>query len=40
MMACGTGKTFVALWVAEAIAKRTVLVLVASLALLRQTLRE
>ena len=39
-MACGTGKTFVALWVAEAIAKRTVLVLVPSLALLRQTLRE
>ena len=40
VMACGTGKTFVALWVAEAIAKRTVLVLVPSLALLRQTLRE
>ena len=33
VMACGTGKTFVALWVAEAIAKRTVLVLVPSLAL-------
>ena len=40
VMACGTGKTFVALWVAEAIAKQTVLVLVPSLALLRQTLRE
>jgi predicted helicase len=40
VMACGTGKTFVALWVAEAIAKKTVLVLVPSLALLRQTLRE
>ena len=40
VMACGTGKTFVALWVAEAIAERTVLVLVPSLALLRQTLRE
>ena len=40
VMACGTGKTFVALWVAESVAKRTVLVLVPSLALLRQTLRE
>jgi superfamily II DNA or RNA helicase len=40
IMACGTGKTQLSLWVAEAIAKRTVLVLVPSLALLRQTLKE
>jgi predicted helicase len=40
VMACGTGKTQVALWTAEAIAKRRVLVLVPSLALLRQTLKE
>lgn len=40
VMACGTGKTQVALWAAEAIAKRRVLVLVPSLALLRQTLKE
>ena len=40
VMACGTGKTQVALWTAEAIVKRSVLVLVPSLALLRQTLKE
>lgn len=40
VMACGTGKTQVALWTAEAIANRRVLVLVPSLALLRQTLKE
>jgi superfamily II DNA or RNA helicase len=40
IMACGTGKTQVGLWTAEAIAKRRVLVLVPSLALLRQTLNE
>jgi superfamily II DNA or RNA helicase len=40
LMACGTGKTLVALWVAEQLQPRTVLVLVPSLALLRQTLNE
>jgi superfamily II DNA or RNA helicase len=40
VMACGTGKTFVSLWVAESVASKTVLVLVPSLALLRQTLKE
>lgn len=40
VMACGTGKTLVALWVAEALEPRTVLVLVPSLALLSQTLPE
>jgi superfamily II DNA or RNA helicase len=38
VMACGTGKTLVALWAAEAIEPKTVLVLVPSLALLSQTL--
>ena len=38
VMACGTGKTLVALWVAEAQEAKTVLVLVPSLALLSQTL--
>ena len=37
-MACGTGKTLVALWAAEAQDPKTVLVLVPSLALLSQTL--
>jgi superfamily II DNA or RNA helicase len=40
VMACGTGKTLVALWVAERLEPRTVLVLVPSLALLSQTLPE
>ncbi len=40
VMACGTGKTLVALWVAEALEPKTVLVLVPSLALLSQTLPE
>ena len=40
VMACGTGKTLVALWVAEAQEPKTVLVLVPSLALLSQTLPE
>jgi len=40
VMACGTGKTFVSLWVAESVASKTVLVLLPSLALLRQTLKE
>ncbi len=38
VMACGTGKTLVALWAAEAQAPKSVLVLVPSLALLSQTL--
>ena len=38
VMACGTGKTLVALWAAEALDPKTVLVLVPSLALLSQTL--
>jgi superfamily II DNA or RNA helicase len=38
VMACGTGKTLVALWAAEAQDPKTVLVLVPSLALLSQTL--
>ena len=40
VMACGTGKTLVAVWVAEALEPKTVLVLVPSLALLSQTLPE
>jgi superfamily II DNA or RNA helicase len=40
VMACGTGKTLVALWAAEAQNPKTVLVLVPSLALLSQTLPE
>ena len=38
VMACGTGKTLVALWVADELEPKTVLVLVPSLALLSQTL--
>lgn len=40
LMACATGKTLVALWVAERIGARQVLVLLPSLALVRQTLHE
>ena len=40
LMACGTGKTLVALWVAERLGARAVLVLLPSLALVRQTLHE
>ena len=40
IMACGTGKTLVALWVAEQRQATRILVLVPSLALLRQTLHE
>lgn len=40
IMACGTGKTLVALWVAERMQAQTILVLLPSLALLRQTLHE
>ncbi len=40
IMACGTGKTLVALWTAEALKSQRTLVLVPSLTLLSQTLRE
>jgi len=40
VMACGTGKTLVALWAAESAQPKRVLVLVPSLNLLRQTLHE
>lgn len=40
VMACGTGKTLVALWAVEAQKPKTVLVLLPSLTLLQQTLRE
>ena len=39
-MACGTGKTLISLWAAEQASPKRVLVLVPSLALLRQTLHE
>jgi len=39
-MACGTGKTLVALWATQALKPKTVLVLVPSLTLLQQTLGE
>jgi predicted helicase len=40
VMACGTGKTLVALWLAERMNCKRILVLVPSLALVRQTLHE
>jgi predicted helicase len=40
VMACGTGKTLVALWAVEHLKPKTVLVLVPSLTLLQQTLGE
>ena len=40
VMACGTGKTLVALWLAERRNAKRILVLVPSLALVRQTLHE
>ena len=40
VMACGTGKTLVGLWVSERLACNRTLVLVPSLSLLAQTLRE
>lgn len=40
IMACGTGKTLVALWVAQKMRASRILVLVPSLALLRQILHE
>jgi len=40
IMACGTGKTLVTLWTTEKLGARKILVLLPSLALLRQTLHE
>jgi superfamily II DNA or RNA helicase len=40
IMACGTGKTLVTLWTAEQLEAQKILVLLPSLALLRQTLHE
>src|SRR5262245_4330216 len=40
VMACATGKTLVSLWLAERIHAKRILVLVPSLALVRQTLHE
>ena len=40
IMACGTGKTLIALFIAEKLAAERILVLVPSLSLLAQTLRE
>ncbi len=40
IMACGTGKTLVSLWAAEQSEPRSVIVLLPSLALVRQTLHE
>ena len=40
VMACGTGKTLVSLWLAERMKAKRILVLVPSLALIRQTLQE
>jgi superfamily II DNA or RNA helicase len=40
LMACGTGKTLVALWAAERMGCRRLIVFVPALALLRQTLHE
>lgn len=38
VMACGTGKTLVALWIAEALQAQTILVLMPSLLLIKQTI--
>ena len=40
IMACGTGKTFTTLWIKERLMANTVLVLLPSLSLLSQTMRE
>lgn len=40
VMACGTGKTLIALWVAQRRKAKTVIVFLPSLALIRQTLHE
>ena len=39
-MACGTGKTLAAMWIAERLGSGRTLVLLPSLSLLAQTLRE
>ena len=39
-MACGTGKTLAAMWIAERLESNRTLILVPSLSLLAQTLRE
>ena len=39
-MACGTGKTFTTLWIKEKLLSESTLILVPSLSLLSQTLRE
>ena len=40
IMACGTGKTFTTLWIKEALKSEKTLVLLPSLSLLSQTMRE
>ncbi|MFQ5787552.1 MAG: DEAD/DEAH box helicase family protein [Thermodesulfobacteriota bacterium] len=40
LMACGTGKTLIALWVSERMGSQNILVLLPSLTLVRQTLHE
>ena len=40
IMACGTDKTFTTLWIKEALEANTTLVLLPSLSLLSQTMRE
>jgi predicted helicase len=40
LMACGTGKTLAAMWIAERLGSKRTLILVPSLSLLGQTLRE
>jgi superfamily II DNA or RNA helicase len=40
LMACGTGKTLAAMWIAERLESKRTLILVPSLSLLAQTLRE
>lgn len=40
IMACGSGKTLIALWVTEMIKAQNILVLVPSLALIKQTLKD
>lgn len=40
IMACGTGKTFTTLWIKQALEAQTTLVLLPSLSLLSQTMRE
>jgi predicted helicase len=40
IMACGTGKTLAAMWIAERLESKRALVLIPSLSLLAQTLRE